>query len=1529
VDECELKDGLFTSDFVPKASGNALHVAQATKAGEEPGLSAIQTGEEPGLNAIKAGEEPCQAGGAPGLVKRNWARSHGMRYDYWFANQEVCTQLLVVQFAMFNETMQRLHDEMAPDQCPVEQPSAGSCDDFEFKLPRAGLGLLCEQGVRKGDAPSTAFDGDDAKSEAASLHDWFLARVEPGTLSLTPSASDLAHLEAYQQHQATYVEPQAPVPHKPQCPWPFWLRQPGRRRRRKTKPVASSPVPVTSEPVSTPVSVVDAPSAQASGVEASATRAICRPEPLLKFAARLHGHDAVALLDSGAADNFISEAAVKKLGLKTVPAYYANGQRAAVSLADGALKPDGSIARVSIRVGTYSDTINFLVTKLVGQDFILGLPWLKQHNPRVDWPSSTLHFCYAGKPHFLKAGSADDHTGVETRLCNLSTVEGAFRKGEHVFLATVKATDSDTAASAKAAIDLSDIIKKYPHVFPDDLPAGLPPDRAVNHDINLVPGSAPATAPLRRYSDAEQEEIAKQIQELIEKGFIQPSTSPFGAPVLFVRKKDGTLRMCIDYRRLNSITIKNAYPLPRIDDLLDQLHGAQYFSSIDLRSGYHQVRIAPGDEHKTAFRTPFGHFEFRVMTFGFTNAPATFQRIMNDVLRPFLRKFVLCYMDDILIFSKTAEEHRMHVDQVLAKLAEHKLFAKESKCSFGKRTINFLGHVVSSRGITMDPNKIHAIKDWPAPSGSVAECRAAIRSFLGMAGYYRRFIKRYADIAAPLTDLLSDSKPWQWGQAEATAFDTLKSALCSEPIFLSAPCNQHDFLVETDSSKYAVGAVLYQVDQHGTRRVVAYLSRRMKDTERRYLVHEQELLAVVTALKEWRHYLLGKHFKLYTDNQAVSFFLSQPSLSPRQARWLYTISEYDFDIYHQPGTRNVVADALSRRFDHALPDSGPARTAWELKHACQQALHVSAISLNCIQLLKPKSATPLSTVASGAAPSKGEESVDVSSNFIDDEWRQFLLKCGAKDEDYMRVFNRVHEGDAWDFVLHQGLLYLVPVHGAQPLLYVPEGARQRVLELAHDKSGHLGRDKTLAELRQHFFWPSMADTVAHYIRTCPSCQLNKARNQAQYGDMKPLGIPDRCWESVSHDLITKLPRSDSGNDCLVVFVDRLSKRIILVPAEEKGLTAAKYADLFMQNVFRQWGAPRSLVSDRDPRFTANLWRSLAERMGIKLNMSSAFHPQTDGQTERANRTVQDMLRAYVSPTATDWDEHLAAVEFAYNNSVQASTGYTPFQLTTGQHPLTPLALLNPRTTADSARCPSAEEILGRLQQDIARARAALLQAQQRQKLYADAKKQPVPTFTVGQKVLVSTENLNLSFTGRTSTKLAPRYLGPFPIKRVLSDVAFELALPVNIKCHPVFHVSLLRLYNESEEFPRADPTPPPVKVVDGQPFFEVEAIVSHYPRRATSHSQVTHYLVKWQGYPSWENTKEPAAFIFEDVPDMVSNYWKQPQQQPQQQPAATPPAVSKPSKPATPPRQRRNQPPAEQPIKQPTPPVRRSPRIKH
>lgn len=1438
----------------------------------------------------------------------HWARSSCVDPAFWSSPDVDLSHLAVVlQLETDSRDGHMQHD-------------AGCGSEFEFDVQPSArthhISVLSGVDAHRSDQPASS--SSDSDSDSGSLHDWL--PVEPGLVSIKPSHAEWEKVVAWMSFKATYKEPATVKPsagkHRHQCNWPFYLQQPGQRRRNKNKKGA---VPAQAQGTEAAPSAAGTATVTVAAVEA--VDPVVRPYPLLKYHGTVNGHKAVAMLDCGAADNFISAAAAKRWGLHTVPAVTPDGQPVTVKLADGSVKTGVRVTRVTIRVGTYSETSNFIVTDLAGQEVILGLKWLKQHNPRVDWISSTLHFVFGGKEHYLKANSADDGRGVEQRLCSISTVLGALRDKsgkQQVFLAIVKLTGVDTAPKAKGAVDLSDILAKHKVVF-SDLPPGLPPVRSVSHKIDLKPGSVPATCPLRRYSDLNMDEMAKQLKELAEKGYIQDSVSEWGAPVLFVKKKDGTWRMCIDYRRLNNMTIKNAYPLPRIDDLLDQLHGAKYFSSVDLRSGYHQVRMEPGDEPKTAFRTPFGHYEFKVMTFGFTNAPATFQRVMNDVFRPYLRKFVLVYMDDILIFSKTAEEHRMHVDLVLQKLREHQLYAKESKCAFGVTTINFLGHVVSSEGITMDSRKIQAVKDWPAPSGTTAECRAAIRQFLGLAGYYRRFIHHFADIAAPLTDLLADSKPWQWGEAEVKAFEALKGAMCSAPIFLSAPSSSMPYVVETDASQHAIGAVLYQLSPTGKRHVVAYLSKRMKDPERRYEVHEQELLAVVTALKEWRHYLLGRHFKLYTDNQAVSYFLKQPSLSPRQARWLFTICEYDFDIYHHPGAKNVVADMLSRRPDHAQP----ARTAAQLRHDCKQALHVSAInlgvsSLRCYRL-------SLFAVAPGVAPSDGgEKGVTAEQDAEDDEWLSYVRQCAAKDEEYQFTWRRVQTGKAWDFIEHQGLLYYAPTMDVKPLLYVPRDARHKVLEQAHDSQGHLGRDKILEKVRRDFFWPSMADAVATYVRSCPTCQTIKSTNKAKAGKLKPLPIPDRCWEEVSHDLITKLPRTADGHDCIVVFVDRLSKRIVLVPAEEKGLTARKYADLFMENVFRHFGVPRALISDRDPRFTSHLWQALCERLGTKLKMSSAFHPQTDGQTERANRTVQDMLRAYVSPTSTDWDKHLLPAEFAYNNSVQASTGFTPFYLTTGQHPHTPLSLLNPRTNDNGTWCLGAEELIGQLQANIAAARDALQQAQRRQKAAADKTRSDEPTYAVGQKVLVSTANLNLSYTGGQSPKLAPRFLGPFPVKRQLNEVAYELELPAHMKCHPVFHVSLLRAYNQSEEFPRPDREPPPVKIVDGQPYFAVEHVVNHYPRKATSHLQATHYTVKWEGYPSWENTKEPAAVIMEDVPELVAQYWSQ-------QPSANTPVQSQPQ---PQPRQQLRSPtraPAEAaPAKRATPdrqPIRSSPRL--
>ncbi|XP_063942643.1 uncharacterized protein LOC135150309 [Daucus carota subsp. sativus] len=405
-----------------------------------------------------------------------------------------------------------------------------------------------------------------------------------------------------------------------------------------------------------------------------------------------------------------------------------------------------------------------------------------------------------------------------------------------------------------------------------------------------------------RMAPVEMKELAKQLQELLEKGVIRPSVSPWGAPVLFVKKKDGSMRLCIDYRELNKLTIKNKYPLPRIDDLFDQLKGAEYFSKIDLRSGYHQLKIKSEDIPKTAFRTRYGHYEFLVMAFGLTNAPAAFMDLMNRVFKKYLDKFVIVFIDDILIYSKTAEEHAEHLRTALEILRKEKLYAKFSKCEFWLQEVQFLGHIVSRDGIKVDPAKIEAIMNWERP-----KTPTEIRSFLGLAGYYRRFVQDFSRIATPLTKLTRKNEKFIWNEKCEESFQELKKRLVSAPV-LSLPDDQGNFVIYSDASYKGLGCVLMQHDK-----VIAYASRQLKPHERKYPTHDLELAAIVFALKIWRHYLYGERCEIYTDHKSLKYIFTQKELNMRQRRWLELIKDYDCTIKYHPGKANVVADALSRK----------------------------------------------------------------------------------------------------------------------------------------------------------------------------------------------------------------------------------------------------------------------------------------------------------------------------------------------------------------------------------------------------------------------------------------------------------------------------------------------------------------------------------------------------------------------------------------------------------------------------------------
>jgi hypothetical protein len=900
-------------------------------------------------------------------------------------------------------------------------------------------------------------------------------------------------------------------------------------------------------------------------------------------------------------------------------------------------------------------------------------------------------------------------------------------------------------------------------------------------------------------SPAELEELQKQLAAYLEKGWIRPSTSAFGAPVVFAKKADGTLRFCVDYRALNNITIKNAYPLPRIDELLDHLEGAKFFTSLDLSQAYHQIPMHPSDVHKTAFRTRYGHYEFLVMPFGLTNAPATCQAVMNDVLRPYLDKFTSIYLDDCLIWSRTEAEHLEHIRLVLEAMAKANLRLKASKCAFGKLSTKFLGYIISADGLAMDPGKVTAITNWPEPT-TLTE----LRSFLGFCNFYRRFVSNYSTIAAPLTSLTSALSPFPipLSQEARDAFLQLKAAMCSAPV-LTIPHTGPDatFSLYTDASRVGIGAVL---EQNG--RPVAYESRKLSPAERNYPVHELELLAVVHALREFRPYLEGcKHFTLLTDHQSLRYFFKQKDLSRRQVGWMDTLMDFqsNMDIQYLPGEKNR-ADALSRHLADA--------------HVC------TMFEVSCPDLLPA------------------------------------IKAAYAHDPLYA-------ERQSSDRALPNMTLGADGLYRWQGRVCVPkdDALRTRLLAEFHDapSAGHPGAFRTLTALAEHYWWPRMSRQVAQYVRSCTVCQRIKPSTQAAPGLLYPLPTPTRPWTHVSLDLITDLPPSCAHDgkiyDSILTFVDMLTKQAFFIRTN-KTITSTDLAHLYLDHVYRLKGLSLVLVSDRDPRMTAEFWQTLFRRLGTGLNMSTAAHPQTDGQTERTHRTIEQVLRAYVDPMHDDWATWLPLAEFAYNSAQHASTGLSPFEANYGFRPHTPVTVAS--CGASQSRLdiwPSSSDLAANPDQVAARLRdlhrfvaAQVAAAKDRYARLANAGRRDLH-FNVGDMVMLSTRDL--SFQDQPCRKFRDCWLGPFPVEAVVSPVAYRLALPLDMRTHPVFHASKLKpaVLNPPAFAARPRPSrrPGPRLMPDNSVEYNVHSITA--VGLADDHSAIL-FRVHWTGYDSEDDT---------------------------------------------------------------------------
>jgi hypothetical protein len=708
-----------------------------------------------------------------------------------------------------------------------------------------------------------------------------------------------------------------------------------------------------------------------------------------------------------------------------------------------------------------------------------------------------------------------------------------------------------------------------------------------------------------RYSPAEMEEMEKQIQQLLELGYIQPSLSPFGAPVLFVKKPRSTeLRMCIDYRAINRLTRRIAFPLPRIDEMLDHLTGAKVFSLIDLRQAYHQAKVLDTDVPKTAFRTPFGHYEYLTLSFGLVNAPSAFQSLMNKLFAKHLYKFVMVYLDDIIVYSKSEAEHEKHLRIILNILKENNLTAAHWKCSFYQKEVLFLGHIVDEQGVRVDPAKVKAVKEFPTPTDV-----SHLRSFLGMTNYFRKFIKRYAQVVHPMTDLLKGDTAFRWSTACHTAFEHVKELLTTAPVLMLPDWHsQEPFEMVCDASYLGVSGVLMQ-----TGHPIAFESRKLTPAERNYSPTELEMLAVVYCVKKWRCYIEGRDVNVFTDHKPNTFFDTNTMQSRRSARWLEALQGYRLKWNYKPGKQNVVADALSR---HPAVESEPGMVSY-----------VGVLTASTVQAAMLQNSAFMARLRAAYA-------VDTAFASDANSWTE---KAG---------------------LFYRGKTLVLPADAA---------LQQLVLYECHDAlyAGHVGTKRTLKNVQRYFYWPGMARDVARYVKECDSCQRNKSSNQKPAGMLRPLPVPGDTWESVSIDLIVSLPRTAAGYTAIVVFVDRLSKMVHLAPCADD-VSAEQLADIFVTQVVANHGVPRSIVTDHDIRFTSKFWKAFVAQMRVQHGMSTAFHPQSDGNTERVNRVLEDMLRHYIDPTQTTWDSLLPMVQFSINNSYQESIRAVPFELLYGR-----------------------------------------------------------------------------------------------------------------------------------------------------------------------------------------------------------------------------------------------------------------------
>ena len=865
-----------------------------------------------------------------------------------------------------------------------------------------------------------------------------------------------------------------------------------------------------------------------------------------------------------------------------------------------------------------------------------------------------------------------------------------------------------------------------------------------------------------------RQEVQRQVDVLLEQGLVEPSRSPWCSPVLMVPKKDGTFRFCVDFRKLNSKTQWIEYPMPRVDECLESLSGSTMFTTLDLASGYWQVEVNEGDRQKTAFSTTQGHFQFVTMPMGLKGAPATFQQLMNLVLRGLHWTSVLVYLDDIIIFAPSFSQHQERLRTVFDRLRGAGLKLKPSKCYFAQPSVKFLGHVVSAEGVHTDPEKARKIEDWPTPQ-NVHE----VRSFMGLATYYRRFIRDFSELAAPLTDLTGKRVSFKWTEDEAHAFECLKKKLVSAPV-LAHPLfdKDHPFVLKTDASGIGLGAILSQV-QEGKERVVAYASRKLNKAEQSYGIPEREALAMVWGINHFRPFLYGQRFVIVTDHQPLTFLKTIKDPKGRLARWIHELSAYDYDVKYKPGRSHNDADALSR-----CPGSSSATVL----------VAVTSIIYNKEAVCKAQAEDPVLKVV-----------MDKLRTGCTPRFRGRWMKGPLNT--FRRIWSQLEMNNS-ALIRHDGL--------GRRRLVVPGSLRTAVLQLTHDapSSGHMGTEKSFQRVQERFYWPGYARDVEAYVRSCSVCQQRQGSVPKPSAALQQIQVGSP-FEMIAMDML-ELPRSERGNKYCLVISDYFTRWPEVFPLPDQQATTV--ARVLVDGVFARHGLPATIHSDQGRSFENEVIKEICRAMGITKVRTSPYHPESDGLVERLNRTLLSMLSKYVADKPSDWDQWLGLVVMAYRTAKHSSTGFSPFQLLYGRDSVTPADVEFHLPT--SSRTRNQAEYLQDLQSNLRVTRELMEENEAFAKSHQARNHKVVETKTYesGDQVLLH----DPATRHGTGYKLRRPWTGPFIVMEKLGSVNYRIK-KVGHPRSVVVHYNRLKPFLQRDDEVSSQSVGTPTACLDASP----------------------------------------------------------------------------------------------------------------